>query len=222
MVSDNVPTSRHHGAPKHGSALIAGLIRCRRCGRKLTLRYSGTKHHIPRYSCSRGWMDNAEPRCIAFGGLRVDDATRKLFCGLSSPVPSRPPPRPKRKLPVAATRFVMLSTVTLKRRVTLPIGHSGNMTWPIPRTGWSRPNWSCDGTGRSLASATSRAGLPRMMPRRRNHHPCRQWTSPRSSPISTLCGRRRRQTQGSRSASCGPSSMRWSPISTMQHPRSCC
>jgi Recombinase zinc beta ribbon domain len=62
MVSSNVPTSRHHRAPKHGDALLAGLLRCRRCGRKLTLRYSGAKHHIPRYSCSRGWMDNGEPR----------------------------------------------------------------------------------------------------------------------------------------------------------------
>jgi recombinase-like zinc beta ribbon protein len=58
MVSSNVPTGRHHGAPKHGDALLAGLIRCKRCGRKLTLRYSGMKHHIPRYSCSRAWMDN--------------------------------------------------------------------------------------------------------------------------------------------------------------------
>jgi DNA invertase Pin-like site-specific DNA recombinase len=31
MVSSNVPTSRHHGAPKHGDALLAGLIRRRRC-----------------------------------------------------------------------------------------------------------------------------------------------------------------------------------------------
>ena len=46
MVSNNVPTSRHHGAPKHGDALLAGLLRCRRCGRKVTLRYSGAKHHI--------------------------------------------------------------------------------------------------------------------------------------------------------------------------------
>ncbi|HML14268.1 MAG TPA: recombinase family protein [Xanthobacteraceae bacterium] len=74
MVSDNVPDSKHHGAPKHGDALLAGLIRCRRCGRKLTLRYSGAKHNIPRYSCHRGLLDKGEPRCIAFGGLRVDDA----------------------------------------------------------------------------------------------------------------------------------------------------
>jgi DNA invertase Pin-like site-specific DNA recombinase len=74
MVSGNVPTSQHHGAPKHGDALLAGLLRCRRCGRKLTVRYTGAKHHIPRYACHRGQLDNGEPRCIAFGGLRVDDA----------------------------------------------------------------------------------------------------------------------------------------------------
>jgi DNA invertase Pin-like site-specific DNA recombinase len=74
MVSDNVPTSRHHGAPKHGDALLAGLMRCQRCGRKLTVRYTGMKHNIPRYACYRGLLDNGEPRCIAFGGLRVDDA----------------------------------------------------------------------------------------------------------------------------------------------------
>src|SRR6266852_3091776 len=85
MVSSNVPTSRHHGAPKHGDALLAGLLRCRRCGRKLTLRYSGAKHHIPRYSCSRGWMDNGEPRCIAFGGLRVDDAIEDALLGIVGP-----------------------------------------------------------------------------------------------------------------------------------------
>jgi hypothetical protein len=85
MVSSNVPTSRHHGAPKHGNALLAGLIRWRRCGRKLTLRYSGIKHHIPRHSCSRGWMDNAEPRCIAFGGLRVDDAMENALLTVVGP-----------------------------------------------------------------------------------------------------------------------------------------
>jgi hypothetical protein len=48
MVSSNVPTGRHHGAPKHGDALLAGLIRCNRCGRKLTPD-TGAKHGIPRF-----------------------------------------------------------------------------------------------------------------------------------------------------------------------------
>jgi hypothetical protein len=74
MVSDNTPASRHQGAPKQGDALLAGLLRCRRCGRKLTVRYTGARHDIPRYACCRGHLDSGEPRCIAFGGLRVDDA----------------------------------------------------------------------------------------------------------------------------------------------------
>ena len=85
MVSRNIPTGQHHGAPKHGDALLAGLVRCHRCGRKLTLRYTGTKHAIPRYSCSRGWLDNGEPRCIAFGGLRADDAIEEALLGVVGP-----------------------------------------------------------------------------------------------------------------------------------------
>ncbi|MEC5383250.1 recombinase family protein [Aurantimonas sp. C2-6-R+9] len=85
MVSDNAPAGRHHGAPKHGDALLAGLLRCRRCGRKLTLRYTGVKHDIPRYSCWRGLLDNGEPRCIAFGGLRVDDAIEDALLRVVEP-----------------------------------------------------------------------------------------------------------------------------------------
>ena len=85
MVSENIPTSRHHGAPKHGDALLAGLVRCRRCGRKLTVRYSGVKHNIPRYACHRGLLDNGEPRCIAFGGLRVDDAIEAALLQVVGP-----------------------------------------------------------------------------------------------------------------------------------------
>ncbi len=85
MLSDNVATSRHHGAPKHGDALLAGLLRCRRCGRKLSVRYTGTKHDIPRYSCCRGQLDKGEPRCIAFGGLRVDDAIEKTLLQVVEP-----------------------------------------------------------------------------------------------------------------------------------------
>ncbi|WP_246495695.1 recombinase family protein [Ameyamaea chiangmaiensis] len=85
MVSENVPTGRHHGAPKHGDALLAGLLRCHRCGRKLTLRYTGAEHNIPRYSCVRGWLDSGEPRCIPFGGLRVDDAIETALLDVVGP-----------------------------------------------------------------------------------------------------------------------------------------
>jgi DNA invertase Pin-like site-specific DNA recombinase len=85
MVSDNAPRAGSHGAPKHGGALLAGLLRCRRCGRKLTVQYTGAKHDIPRYVCRRGRLDYGEPSCIAFGGLRVDDAIEEALLAVVQP-----------------------------------------------------------------------------------------------------------------------------------------
>ena len=136
MVSSNVPTSRHHGAPKHGDALLAGLLRCRRCGRKLTLRYSGAKHHIPRYSCTRGWMDNGEPRCIAFGGLRVDDAIRVPFSQSLALALLRQPLLPRRRRGSNGTKCVGRSGVISKRRAMQLIGPSVNTTLPTRPTDW--------------------------------------------------------------------------------------
>jgi DNA invertase Pin-like site-specific DNA recombinase len=65
------------GAPKKGSALLVGILRCRRCGRKLGVRYTGASHNVPRYCCSRGNLDHAEPRCINLGALDADDAVAR-------------------------------------------------------------------------------------------------------------------------------------------------
>jgi DNA invertase Pin-like site-specific DNA recombinase len=85
MVGENVPAAGAHGAPKHGSALLAGLLRCRRCGRKLTVQYTGAKHDIPRYVCTRGRSDYGEPSCIGFGGLRVDDVVEAALLSVVQP-----------------------------------------------------------------------------------------------------------------------------------------
>jgi DNA invertase Pin-like site-specific DNA recombinase len=60
------------GAAKGGASLLAGLLRCRRCGRKLMVTYTGRRHDIARYVCSRGSLDNGEERCLSFGGMRAD------------------------------------------------------------------------------------------------------------------------------------------------------
>src|SRR3954466_15979711 len=67
MGSENVPAGAR-GAPKLGAALLSGLLRCRRCGSKLSVQYTGAKGQIPRYPCVRGRLDYGEPSCIAFGG----------------------------------------------------------------------------------------------------------------------------------------------------------
>lgn len=73
----NFRTSQGRGAPKRGPALLAGLLRCKRCGRKLMVAYSGNNASVPRYECHRGRLDNMEARCISFGGTSVDEAVSK-------------------------------------------------------------------------------------------------------------------------------------------------
>ncbi len=85
MVSKNVPNAATHGAPKQGAALLSGLLRCRRCGQKLTVQYTGARHDIPRYACTRGRLDYGEPSCIAFGGLRVDDVVEAALLAVVRP-----------------------------------------------------------------------------------------------------------------------------------------
>ena len=40
---------------------------------------------IPRYACVRGRLDYGEPSCIAFGGLRVDDAVEAALLAVVRP-----------------------------------------------------------------------------------------------------------------------------------------
>jgi DNA invertase Pin-like site-specific DNA recombinase len=75
-IAANVPAATVPGVAKRGAALLAGLLRCRRCGRKLLVHYTGRDRDMLRYACQRGWLDQAEPRCISFGGLPVDEVVR--------------------------------------------------------------------------------------------------------------------------------------------------
>lgn len=60
------------GAVKRGTAMLSGILRCRRCGRRLRVGYSG-RGDIVRYQCDTTFGDTHGPRCISFGGTRLDD-----------------------------------------------------------------------------------------------------------------------------------------------------
>jgi hypothetical protein len=74
MMTNNVHLGDRSGATKRGSALLAGLLRCQRCGRKLMVAYTGNGPFVLRYVCRRSALDNGEPPCITFAGLSLDEA----------------------------------------------------------------------------------------------------------------------------------------------------
>jgi DNA invertase Pin-like site-specific DNA recombinase len=59
------------GAARHGELLLAGLLRCGHCGRKMYVAYGGK---AGRYHCEGALVNHGTERCISFGGLRVDHA----------------------------------------------------------------------------------------------------------------------------------------------------
>lgn len=61
-------------AGRGGRSLLAGLLRCRRCGRMLHVAYSGSRGEVPRYHCRGAQLNHGEAWCISFGGLRPDRA----------------------------------------------------------------------------------------------------------------------------------------------------
>ncbi len=58
-------------AGRGGTALLGGLLRCRRCGRRFNVLYGGRNH--PRYVCPGGSRQDGS-KCIAFSGVHVDAA----------------------------------------------------------------------------------------------------------------------------------------------------
>jgi DNA invertase Pin-like site-specific DNA recombinase len=62
------------GAAKAGTAFLAGLLRCARCGRKFHVSYSGKSGKIVRYHCKGGQLNHGVGWCISFAGRKVDEA----------------------------------------------------------------------------------------------------------------------------------------------------
>ena len=73
------------GAVRRGPSLLAGLLRCGRCGRKLHVAYSGSRGQVPRYHCRGGALNHGTNFCISFGGLRVDEAIGREVVSVLTP-----------------------------------------------------------------------------------------------------------------------------------------
>jgi len=81
LLADNAQMSGHmaKGAVRSGPSVIAGLLRCGRCGRRLQVTYSG---RVVRYACRHS---SATGCGMAFGGLRVDHAIEREVLRVLTP-----------------------------------------------------------------------------------------------------------------------------------------
>jgi DNA invertase Pin-like site-specific DNA recombinase len=57
-----------------GRALLAGILTCGCCGRRLAVSYSGRAPGYPVYRCNRPNIMLGDARCLTFGGARIEAA----------------------------------------------------------------------------------------------------------------------------------------------------
>ena len=73
------------GPARRGSGLLAGLLRCGRCGRKLHVRYWGKSGTAARYLCE-GDYEAGGRYCLGFGGRSIDRRVADEVLQVLSPV----------------------------------------------------------------------------------------------------------------------------------------
>jgi DNA invertase Pin-like site-specific DNA recombinase len=80
------PRGEGGGAAREGGALLQGLLRCGRCGRKMQVAYSGRDGRRVRYACVRGHIfHGTESTCQTLGGGRLDKAIAAMFLEAVTP-----------------------------------------------------------------------------------------------------------------------------------------
>jgi excisionase family DNA binding protein len=80
------PRGEGGGAAREGAALLQGLVRCGRCGRRMQVSYAGTGGKVRRYACVRGRDLHATGQaCQSLGGGRLDKAVAAAFLEAISP-----------------------------------------------------------------------------------------------------------------------------------------
>ncbi len=72
------PGDDHRGAPREGLALLQGIVRCGRCGRRMTVRYL-KNGSIPSYECNSVHARYAGSVCRSMRGDEIDAAVARAF-----------------------------------------------------------------------------------------------------------------------------------------------
>jgi len=89
VIADNTNMrgSMARGSLRRGEALLAGLLRCGHCARKLHIAYSGSYGNTARYHCKGAAINHGSlQRCISFGALRVDQTIASQVLSTLRPV----------------------------------------------------------------------------------------------------------------------------------------
>lgn len=73
------------GLARRGSALLQGIVLCGRCGRHMSLHYSGPRSECPVYLCGTDHRQTGQPRCQEVRAPAVDNEIERLLLDAIEP-----------------------------------------------------------------------------------------------------------------------------------------
>ena len=170
------PRGEGGGAAREGAALLQGLVRCGRCGRRMQVAYSGTSGHSsalcvrPRPSPARH-----RQRCQSLGGGRLDKAVAAAFLEAVTPAG------------VAATAGAIARARGPARaapRRPAPRARARRSSRPTARAASSTPASPSTGSSRAPSNAPSRTRSPRSSASARQARRARAAPARRRSPTT--------------------------------------
>jgi DNA invertase Pin-like site-specific DNA recombinase len=88
-LEENSSLSKLLSAPRHGPSVLAGLVVCGRCGRRMLVGYNNTggasKTKTLRYSCLRDAIDYGEEKCQSLSGAALESLVVERLLQVVSP-----------------------------------------------------------------------------------------------------------------------------------------
>jgi DNA invertase Pin-like site-specific DNA recombinase len=75
----NHPAAGHPGAPRKGLALLQGIAVCGRCGRRMSVHYTGPNGDYPGYVCRTDRDQTGAPSCQVVRALAVDAGVAEIL-----------------------------------------------------------------------------------------------------------------------------------------------
>jgi hypothetical protein len=138
LKANTRPRGKGGGAAREGSALLQGLLRCGKCGRKMMVSYSGKNGRTHTHLCSRTHQTQATRRpCQSIGGLRFDRTVTDAFLPAITPAVVDATAAAVDQLEADHTERRGLQLLALERVSMRPSGVAGSSTRASRRTGSS-------------------------------------------------------------------------------------
>lgn len=85
-LRDNWFRHDSRGAPRKGAALLQGIVRCGRCGARMSVfHYSTKEKRAPSYCCVAGYIDGETKTCQMMSSAPIDAAVAEQFLAAVTP-----------------------------------------------------------------------------------------------------------------------------------------